>query len=121
MALNTKGMKKKRVGVITRRRFIKTTLAGAGLAGTGSLIFPRYGAAKPKTLKIIQWVHYVPRYDKWFNETYVKEWGENLIEMLSGIKPDVEANENTTGPASFIIQDPDGNPILFDQHVNKPK
>lgn len=76
MAFNTKGLKKKTVGVITRRQFIKTTLAGATLAGTGSLIFPRYGAAKPKTLKILQWVHFVPGYDKWFNETYVKEWGE---------------------------------------------
>ena len=75
MALNTKGMKKKRGGVITRRQFMKTTLAGAALAGTGGLIFPRYGAAKPKTLKIMQWAHYVPGYDKWFNETYVKEWG----------------------------------------------
>ncbi|MDH3569131.1 MAG: VOC family protein, partial [Gemmatimonadota bacterium] len=28
-----------------------------------------------------------------------------------------EAEENTTGPASFIAVDPDGNPILVDQHV----
>ena len=28
-----------------------------------------------------------------------------------------EADENGTGPASFIITDPDGNPLLFDQHV----
>ena len=28
-----------------------------------------------------------------------------------------EADESTTGPASFIAVDPDGNPILFDQHV----
>ena len=28
-----------------------------------------------------------------------------------------EADENTTGPASFIVMDPDGNPILIDQHV----
>ena len=28
-----------------------------------------------------------------------------------------EADESTTGPASFIIIDPDGNPILIDQHV----
>jgi len=28
-----------------------------------------------------------------------------------------EADESTTGPASFIVVDPDGNPILFDQHV----
>lgn len=28
-----------------------------------------------------------------------------------------EADENSSGPASFIVQDPDGNPILVDQHV----
>jgi len=28
-----------------------------------------------------------------------------------------EADETTTGPASFIVVDPDGNPVLFDQHV----
>ena len=28
-----------------------------------------------------------------------------------------EADETTTGPASFVIVDPDGNPILVDQHV----
>ena len=33
------------------------------------------------------------------------------VELLS------EADENTTGPGSFIAEDPDGNPILFDQHV----
>ncbi len=28
-----------------------------------------------------------------------------------------EADESSTGPASFMLVDPDGNPILFDQHV----
>jgi lactoylglutathione lyase len=28
-----------------------------------------------------------------------------------------EADESTTGPASFMVADPDGNPVLFDQHV----
>src|SRR5262245_25267913 len=28
-----------------------------------------------------------------------------------------EADENKTGPASFIAVDPDGNPVLVDQHV----
>jgi lactoylglutathione lyase len=27
-----------------------------------------------------------------------------------------EADATTKGPASFILQDPDGNPILVDQH-----
>ena len=28
-----------------------------------------------------------------------------------------EADEGSSGPASFVIADPDGNTILFDQHV----
>lgn len=34
-----------------------------------------------------------------------------------GIAFQQQADESTTGPASFVIADPDGNPILFDQHV----
>jgi catechol 2,3-dioxygenase-like lactoylglutathione lyase family enzyme len=34
-----------------------------------------------------------------------------------GVKFENEADESTTGPASFIVVDPDGNPILIDQHV----
>jgi lactoylglutathione lyase len=34
-----------------------------------------------------------------------------------GIKFENEADESTTGPASFLIIDPDGNPVLIDQHV----
>jgi catechol 2,3-dioxygenase-like lactoylglutathione lyase family enzyme len=33
-----------------------------------------------------------------------------------GIKLDTQADENTSGPASFTLLDPDGNPILVDQH-----
>ena len=36
---------------------------------------------------------------------------EQDVELIS------EADENTAGPASFMAVDPDGNPILFDQHV----
>jgi catechol 2,3-dioxygenase-like lactoylglutathione lyase family enzyme len=38
-----------------------------------------------------------------------------------GIKLKVEADEKTDGPAFFTLEDPDGNPILVDQHVPKPK
>ncbi len=34
----------------------------------------------------------------------------------AGIAFDQEADPSTTGPASFAITDPDGNPILVDQH-----
>ncbi len=34
-----------------------------------------------------------------------------------GVQLVQEADETTTGPASFVAVDPDGNTILFDQHV----
>ncbi len=40
-----------------------------------------------------------------------KQLKENHISLAT------EADESTTGPASLIIIDPDGNPILLDQHV----
>ena len=35
----------------------------------------------------------------------------------SGVTMITEADESSTGPASFMIADPDGNVILVDQHV----
>jgi hypothetical protein len=35
----------------------------------------------------------------------------------AGIEPVEKADESTTGPAHFMLEDPDGNPILVDQHV----
>jgi predicted lactoylglutathione lyase len=38
-----------------------------------------------------------------------------------GLNPVVAADESTDGPAFLTLTDPDGNPILIDQHVPKPK
>ncbi len=37
-----------------------------------------------------------------------------------GLNPVVSADETTNGPAFLTLVDPDGNPILIDQHVPKP-
>ena len=34
-----------------------------------------------------------------------------------GVEFEQEADESGTGPAHFVVKDPDGNPILVDQHV----
>jgi len=47
--------------------------------------------------------------------TDVRELQRQLKER--GVSMTSEADESTTGPASFMIVDPDGNPILVDQHV----
>ena len=38
-----------------------------------------------------------------------------------GLALTTEADETTTGPASLMLLDPDGNPVLIDQHVSKPQ
>lgn len=35
----------------------------------------------------------------------------------NGIVSENETDENSSGPASFVVTDPDGNAILFDQHI----
>lgn len=47
--------------------------------------------------------------------TDVRELQRRL--KADGIQFATEADENGAGPASFIVVDPDGNPILVDQHV----
>lgn len=37
-----------------------------------------------------------------------------------GLTPVIKADETTTGPASLMLMDPDGNPVLIDQHVPAP-
>ena len=47
--------------------------------------------------------------------TDVRELQRQL--KASGVEMITEADENSSGPASFMIADPDGNTILVDQHV----
>jgi hypothetical protein len=47
--------------------------------------------------------------------TDVRELQRQL--RAQGVKLQIQADEGTTGPASFIAKDPDGNPILVDRHV----
>ncbi len=47
--------------------------------------------------------------------TDVRELQRRL--KAQGVQLVKEADENTTGPAHFMAVDPDGNPILVDQHV----
>jgi len=46
--------------------------------------------------------------------TDVRELQKRL--KAAGVAIQTEADEATTGPAHFVVVDPDGNPILFDQH-----
>ncbi|ABS25865.1 ABC transporter substrate-binding protein [Anaeromyxobacter sp. Fw109-5] len=58
---------------LTRRDLLKAAGAGAIAAAAGSAGRAR---AQPKTLKIVQWSHFIPAYDKWFDGVFCKRWGE---------------------------------------------
>src|ERR1051325_1292959 len=63
----------------SRRRFLKSAGVGAGITalssvGAGPLIFVRQAKAADKELKIVQWSHFVPGYDKWIDQ-FVRDWG----------------------------------------------
>ncbi len=47
--------------------------------------------------------------------TDVREHQRHL--RAQGLTFQTEADENSKGPASFVVVDPDGNPVLVDQHV----
>jgi multiple sugar transport system substrate-binding protein len=58
----------------SRRSVIRAGAASAAAFGGSFLI---KGCKKTKkTLRIVQWNHFVPGFDKWFNNIYIKQWGE---------------------------------------------
>jgi len=61
---------------ISRRKFVKVTGGAVAAAGfTSAFLFPERALAQQKTLKIVQWSHFVPAYDAWFDNTFTKQWG----------------------------------------------
>jgi multiple sugar transport system substrate-binding protein len=115
-------MSKKRNRGLTRREFGKLTGASALATGVGAnFLFPERAAAQQKTLKIIQWSHFVPAWDTWFNNTYIKEWGQknntnvtvdniNLVDLPARAASEVSAKKGhdifmfLSPPASYEPQ-----------------
>ena len=92
------------------------------------------GNAKQKWLVLGNGDHKIGIFQGMFEKnmlTFNPGWNQNAAKMDSftdirelqrqlkakGVLLQKEADEKTSGPASFIAIDPDGNPILVDQHV----
>jgi len=63
---------------ITRRSFLKRAGAAAGAAGLAPAISAPFvvdALAQSKTLRVLQWSHFVPQYDTWF-DAFAKDWGK---------------------------------------------
>ena len=68
-------MKRKTEG-FSRRDFLKQSAGAVGIAAAGPFfLFPDRAWAAQKTLRILQWKHFVPGYDQWFDNVFAKEWG----------------------------------------------
>jgi multiple sugar transport system substrate-binding protein len=85
-------------GKLSRRDLLKKAGAGAAAVGAAgaSAPFSFAGPLKYKgrwlsgNLSIIQWVHFVPAYDDWFDNTWVKQWGQ-----ANDVQVNVEHINNT--------------------------
>jgi multiple sugar transport system substrate-binding protein len=108
---------------VSRRDFVKIAGAGAIAAGVGpAFLFPERAAAQQKTLKILQWSHFVPAWDEWFNKTYTVQWGQknntqvtvdniNLTQLNARAASEVQAK---TGHDLFMFLSP---PAAYEDQV----
>jgi len=59
----------------SRRQVLKAAGTATIAAAAGGLV-TRAARAQGKTLKILQWSHFVPAYDQWFDNVFCKQWGQ---------------------------------------------
>lgn len=67
----------------SRRRFLKGVGSASLLAGLAPAVVPGSARAQRKTLRIMRWKNFVPGFETWFNQVFVREWGaENDTEVI---------------------------------------
>jgi multiple sugar transport system substrate-binding protein len=112
----------KKIKSISRRDFMKGVAGGVIAAGLGTNIIVSPARAERKKLKILQWSHFVPAFDVWLKETYVKEWGQkndteviidhvSIMELLD--RPAAEVANQKGHDLVMFIQPPPA----FEEHV----
>ncbi|MBX6329914.1 MAG: extracellular solute-binding protein [Pseudolabrys sp.] len=108
---------------LSRRQAIKTA-AAAGVAASVGPFFHVTPARAAKTLKILQWSHFVPAYDKWFVNEYTKEWGkkndtEVIVDNINlGLIPSRAAAEVSAQKGHDLVMFLSPPPVYEDQVVD---
>jgi multiple sugar transport system substrate-binding protein len=116
-------MNQKKARGVSRRDFLKFAGAGTVAAGMGTaFLFPERAEAEQKTLKILQWSHYVPAWDDWFNKTFTVRWGRknntkvivdnlNLVDLPARAAAEAQAQK---GHDLFMLLSP---PAKYESHT----
>ena len=84
-------------GGMTRREFVRAAAvatASGSAAAVGCSRGSRARSGGGRRLTILQWSHFVPRYDRWFDGAYTREWGAR-----HGIQVTVDHMTSTEVPA----------------------
>ncbi len=111
---------------ITRRGFLKRAGAAAGAAGLAPAISAPFIAdalAQAKTLRILQWSHFVPQYDTWF-DAFAKDWGKQngigvTVDHIPHLELPARAAAEVAAEAGhdLFMFSGAGGPHLFEKHL----
>jgi multiple sugar transport system substrate-binding protein len=111
---------------VTRRSFLKTSGVAAGAAGLAPVIsapFVSTALAQTKTLRILQWSHFVPQYDTWF-DGFAKDWGKKngiavTVDHIPHLELPARAAAEIAAQAGHDIFafNGSGGPHLYEKHV----
>src|SRR5438105_14696508 len=105
---------------VNRGDLLRRGAAGAFAVGMfGGLADRSFGFAGPLKykgrelkgdLKILQWAHFVPDYDKWFDGTWTKQWGEkndvnvSVDHINNALLPSAAASEVAAQQGHDLVQ-----------------
>jgi multiple sugar transport system substrate-binding protein len=117
---------------LSRRDLLKRAGVGAaalGVAGSGaSKAFAFAGPHKHTgrwlsgNLSILQWVHFVPDYDEWFDKTWCKQWGERndvnvTVDHIANTQLDSRAASEVAGQSGHDIFQFLSPPAIYEDQV----
>ena len=117
---------------LSRRELLKRAGVGAaavGVAGSGaSKAFAFAGPHKHTgqwlsgNLSILQWVHFVPDYDTWFDKTWCKQWGERndvnvTVDHIANTQLDARAASEVAAQSGHDIFQFLAPPAIYEDQV----